>query len=333
MSTTPSDEIPEFSVVVPVRDLSDSLARCLEGLEQQSNREQTEVIVVDDGSTDGSLEVARRSGVRVVCQARQGAAAARNRGVTEARGRIVLFLDADCIPRPDWAYQLTRPLLQGSANVTVGKYVSQQKEWAARLIQLELEDRYSRMQARETIDFINTGTCALSRDLLQQNPFDTVFGRLEDLDLSFRLAHRRTLMLFVPEAEVQHQHPQTLWRYMKRKFRYARYAPLLYRRFPEKTLSDSSTPKKRRLQLALLGLGLLSLILSVIRPVFGLVGLTFTAASVAFSLPLAARAFRTSAGLGIAVPILILAGNLSFAAGIVWALTTDVGKIISAAEH
>ena len=140
-------------------------------------------------------------------------------------------------------------------------------------------------------------------------------------------------MLFVPEAEVQHQHPQTLWRYMKRKFRYARHAPLLYRRFPRKTLSDSSTPKKRRLQLALLGLGLLSLILSVIRPVFGLVGLTFTAASVAFSLPLAARAFRTSAGLGIAVPILILAGNLAFAAGIVWALTTDIGKIVSAAEH
>ena len=143
VSTTPSDEIPEFSVVVPVRDLSDSLARCLEGLEQQCDREQTEVIVVDDGSTDGSLEVARRSGVRVVSQARQGAAAARNRGVIEARGRIVLFLDADCIPKPDWVHQLTRPLLQGSANVTVGKYVSQQQEWAARLIQLELEDRYS----------------------------------------------------------------------------------------------------------------------------------------------------------------------------------------------
>ncbi len=323
-------QIPEFSVVVPVRDLSDSLAHCLKGLEQQRNREEIEVIVVDDGSIDGSLEVARRSGARVVSQGRQGAAAARNRGVIEARGRIVLFLDADCVPSPDWVYQLTRPLLQGSANVAVGKYVSQQKEWAARLIQLELEDRYSRMQAQETIDFINTGTCALSKDLLLQNPFDSLFGRLEDLDLSFRLAHRRILMVFVPEAEVQHQHPQTLWRYIKRKFRYARYAPLLYRRFPQKSISDSSTPRKRRLQLALLGLGLLSLLLSVIRPVFGLVGLTFTVASVAFSLPLAARAFRTSVGFGIAAPILILGGNLAFAAGIAWALTTDIGKIIPA---
>ncbi len=328
MSTTPSDRIPQFSVVVPVRDLSDSLARCLTGLEQQHNRERIEVIVVDDGSIDGSLEVARRFGVRVVSQTRQGAAVARNRGVTEARGRIVLFLDADCIPSPDWVDQLTRPLLEGSADVAVGKYVSQQEEWAARLIQLELEDRYSRMQAQETIDFINTGTCALSRDLLQQNPFDTLFGKLEDLDLSFRLAHRRTLMVFVPQAEVQHQHPQTSWRYVKRKFRYARYAPLLYRRFPKKTVSDSSTPKKRRLQLALLGLGLVSLLLSVVRPIFGWVALTFIVASIAFSLPLAARAFRSSVGFGIAAPILILAGNLAFAAGIAWTLTTDIGKII-----
>ena len=188
------------------------------------------------------------------------------------------------------------------------------------------------MQVQETIDFINTGTCALSRDLLQQNPFDLLFGRLEDLDLSFRLAHRRTLMAFVPEAEVQHQHPQTLWRYMKRPFRCARYAPLLYRRFPQKSISDSSTPRKRRVQLALLGLGLLSLLLSVKRPIFGLVGLTFTVASVAFLLPLAARAFRTSVGLGTAAPILILTGNLAFAAGIAWALTTDIGKIIRANE-
>ena len=333
MSTTHSEQIPEFSVVVPVRDLADSLARCLEGLERQRLREQIEVIVVDDGSIDGSLDVARRFGVRIISQERQGASVARNRGVIEARGRIVLFLDADCIPSPDWVYQLTRPLLEGSASVTVGKYVSQQREWAARLIQLELEDRYSRMQAHTTIDFINTGTCALSRDLLQENPFDAIFGRLEDLDLSFRLAHRRTLMVFVPEAEVQHQHPQTLWRYMKRKFRYARYAPLLYRRFPKKTLSDSSTPKKRRLQLALLGLALLSLILSVIRPVFGVVGLSLTAASVAFSLPLAARAFRTSVGFGIVAPLLILAGNLAFAAGIAWALATNIGKIVPAADN
>ena len=104
MSTTRSEQIPEFSVVVPVRDLSDSLARCLKGLEQQHNREQIEVIVVDDGSIDDSLEVARRFGVRVVTQTRQGAAVARNRGVIEARGHIVLFLDADCIPSSDWGH-------------------------------------------------------------------------------------------------------------------------------------------------------------------------------------------------------------------------------------
>lgn len=97
---------PHASVVVPVRDRRDLLIRLLDGLEQQSYRD-FEVIVVDDGSTDGSAdEAARRSvagrSVRVVHSGGRGAVAARTQGVAEARGTVLAFIDSDCVPTPCW---------------------------------------------------------------------------------------------------------------------------------------------------------------------------------------------------------------------------------------
>lgn len=84
------------SVVVPVRDGAAHLAEALASVLAQ-DVEPVEVIVVDDGSTDRSAEIAESAGplVRVVRQAALGVAAARNRGVREARGEWIAFLDAD----------------------------------------------------------------------------------------------------------------------------------------------------------------------------------------------------------------------------------------------
>lgn len=95
------DTTPALSVIIPVHNCGAHLPRCLEAL-RASDLMGREIIVVDDGSTDGSVDVARARGFEVVrLDARRGPAAARNEGARRARGDILLFLDADVVARPD----------------------------------------------------------------------------------------------------------------------------------------------------------------------------------------------------------------------------------------
>ena len=89
------------SVVVPVRDRRDLLADLLDALDRQTFRE-FEVIVVDDGSTDGSAELADARGVAVIRGDGIGAVAARQLGVKAATGEVLAFTDSDCVPEPGW---------------------------------------------------------------------------------------------------------------------------------------------------------------------------------------------------------------------------------------
>jgi glycosyltransferase involved in cell wall biosynthesis len=91
------------SVVIPARDASETLPAALAALAQQE-RLPEEVIVVDDGSSDATKEIARASPVvtAVLSQPGAGPGAARNRGAAAARGDVLAFTDADCIPEPGW---------------------------------------------------------------------------------------------------------------------------------------------------------------------------------------------------------------------------------------
>ena len=100
-----TDDAIAVSVVVPARDAAPTLDRALRALEAQELDRAFEVIVVDDGSRDGTAEIARRHPelVRLVRhEDSQGPGAARNRGVQEARGLVLAFTDADCFPTREW---------------------------------------------------------------------------------------------------------------------------------------------------------------------------------------------------------------------------------------
>lgn len=89
----------DLSLIIPVYNVERYLPMCLESVVQQG-LEDYEAILVDDGSTDGSSKIcdeyaARYPQFRVIHQENQGLALARNRGISEARGEYILFLDSD----------------------------------------------------------------------------------------------------------------------------------------------------------------------------------------------------------------------------------------------
>lgn len=119
----PSD-LPLLSVVVPVYDVEQYLSECLDSVLGQSYA-RLEVIVVDDGSTDASAEVARRyaardSRVQVVTQPNGGLGAARNTGARHATGRYLAFADSDDTVPPGAYQRLVRSLLETGSDLAVG---------------------------------------------------------------------------------------------------------------------------------------------------------------------------------------------------------------------
>ena len=92
-------------MIIPARDAMVTLPRTLGALARQTlAREQFEVIVVDDGSQDGTRRAAEADGIvdRVIAQASTGPGAARNAGAAVATGDVLAFTDADCFPEPGW---------------------------------------------------------------------------------------------------------------------------------------------------------------------------------------------------------------------------------------
>jgi glycosyltransferase involved in cell wall biosynthesis len=92
------------SVVIPARNARATLGRTLECLARQELEGRFEVVVVDDGSEDGTADIAREAPgpVKVLEPGRVGAAEARNRGVAAASAAAIAFTDADCFPTPGW---------------------------------------------------------------------------------------------------------------------------------------------------------------------------------------------------------------------------------------
>jgi glycosyltransferase involved in cell wall biosynthesis len=98
--------MPTCSVVVPVLDDAAVLERCLRALARQELA-PIEVVVVDNGSSDDSVDVARRHGAIVLHEPQPGIAAAASRGYDAARGELILRLDADSTPPADWTARMS----------------------------------------------------------------------------------------------------------------------------------------------------------------------------------------------------------------------------------
>jgi glycosyltransferase involved in cell wall biosynthesis len=107
-------DLPFISVVIPVWNSPDSIAKCLSALAAQTYpRDRYEVLVVDNGSTDETADVVRCFPLAtLLAEPVAGSYRARNRGVRSARGEYVVFTDADCVPHPQWLATAARAASQ-----------------------------------------------------------------------------------------------------------------------------------------------------------------------------------------------------------------------------
>lgn len=255
------------SVIVPAHNAAGLLPGCLGALLSQKGLawgEDYEVIVVDDGSRDDTARVAAGLGVQVIVQPNAGPAAARNAGVRQARGAVVAFTDADCIPAGDWLVHLLEPFADPDVIGVKGVYRTNERGLTPRFVQCEYASKYARMLRQERIDFIDTYSAAYRRQVfVDHHGFDEIFPKpsVEDQEFSFRLARMGYRLVFQPLAAVYHRHDLNLREYAARKFGIGFWKAVMLNWLPEKTFSDSHTPFSQRLQLLLMAAMICALLL------------------------------------------------------------------------
>lgn len=312
------------SIIIPTYNGATRIGNCLRALGSQKSNREAEVLVIDDGSTDSTAEVVRGyPGVRLIVQANAGPAAARNRGALEARGAILIFTDDDCLPQPDWLEALLAPFSDPEVVGVKGAYRTRQRSLAARFVQVEYEDRYRIMAAVEDIDFIDTYSAAFVRErFLEMNGFDTSFpvACAEDIELSYRMSVRGWKMRFAPLAVVYHTHPDSVWRYLKKKYKFAFWRVLAVKKNPSKGIRDSHTPQMMKLQLLFLPGLIAALLLDIKFRSRVPVSVVVTGCFLASTLPFAIRAFRKDPAVALLSPILLAARACAQTMGVIGGL-------------
>jgi GT2 family glycosyltransferase len=196
---------PSVSVVVPVRNGAADLRELIRRLDRQTlPREQFEVLVGDDGSTDGSLDdVETIDGfVRILPGPPLNSYAARNRAAAAARSDVLAFCDADCRPEPDW---LTAGLSAlGSADVVAGRIrfavPGRYTSWT--LLDMELFKNQAR-QVRAGV--AETANLFVRRALFRElSGFDATIAEHGDFDFVERAVTGGAKLVYAPEAVVWH---------------------------------------------------------------------------------------------------------------------------------
>lgn len=211
------------AVIIPHFNDAARLARCLAALAACTDFDKVEVVVVDNGSTiDPAPLMAATPGVRLVVEPSPGAGAARNRGVRETTAPKLLFLDSDCVPRPDW---IGAALAALEGRQVVGGRIS---------LFDETPPPRSGAEAFETVlafdqeDYIRNKGFSVSANLLTWRPiFEAVgdfgVGLSEDMDWCRRAAAQGFTLEYMPTVEVAHPTRSTTealdrkWRRMVRE--------------------------------------------------------------------------------------------------------------------
>jgi glycosyltransferase involved in cell wall biosynthesis len=202
---------PLVSIVVAAWNEERHLGECLAALQAQTYA-PVEILVVDDGSTDGTAALAESvAGVRVLCRPHSGHGRSLNAGAREARGDVVIFLDGDLVCDPDYVERLVTPINSGEEVGTCHAaelVANPTNRWAA-VWQARAglpPDRRLVLSAADVAAGSTIYRAVRRADFLRVGGFDDV-GYLDDQTLFPKLGRRARL---VPEAACRHYNPERL---------------------------------------------------------------------------------------------------------------------------
>ncbi len=199
---------PFVSVVVPVRNGENTIADCIRSLlALDYPPDRREILLIDNGSTDRTAEIAAMFPVTHLLEGRIGRAYARNRGVAESHGELVAFLDADCIASADWLRQLVSVFEQGpDVDGVAGEILPYRPTTPAERYMARKKPRWQLAAYTHVRPFAVTANVAYRKEVFRRiGLFDPFFVTSEDVDFSYRFFRAGLGLRYCEQAAVYHQ--------------------------------------------------------------------------------------------------------------------------------
>jgi glycosyltransferase involved in cell wall biosynthesis len=196
-----------WSIIIPTYNRLPILQKCLQAMEAQDFTQPYEVVIVDDGSTDGTVEflqshAAEFPHVQLYQQNHEGAAIARNTGIDVAIGETIVFIDSDLVVTPVFLSSHAKALANNDRAFTYGRVINTANFEDPTSEPLKVTDLSNA--------FFATGNVAIAKHwLLEAGKFDTSFRQYgwEDLELGVRLKNLDLKLIKCPNAVGYHWHP------------------------------------------------------------------------------------------------------------------------------
>jgi rhamnosyltransferase len=226
------------SIIIRTLNESRHLPALLESIKRQHCTPiETEVLVVDSGSTDDTVKIASRHGAKVLHIERDSFSFGRsiNMGCQAASGEILVFISGHCIPVDEhWLVRLVAPLRNEDAALAYGRQIgNDESRFSEKQIFRKYFPEESQVPQREGF-FANNANSALLRRIWREFPFNEELTGLEDMELAKRLVASGYRLAYVADAPVFHLHGES-WSQVKR--RYEREALALQSIMPEVHIS------------------------------------------------------------------------------------------------
>ncbi len=209
----------EASVIIRTLNEARYLPQLLEAIDAQRSEYRSEVIVVDSGSTDGTLEIANAHGCRVVTIAKQEFSFGRslNLGCRAASGKYLVIISGHCVPcHGSWLQRLVAPLAEGVVAYAYGRQLGgPETHWSEHRIFAKYFPEQSAVPQQGI--YCNNANSALLKSTWERYKFDEDLTGLEDMHLAQRLIADGGKLGYVAEAGVFHYHHER-WPQVQRRF-------------------------------------------------------------------------------------------------------------------
>jgi glycosyltransferase involved in cell wall biosynthesis len=237
------------SFVVPVRNGASLIRETIESIRSQADGRPFEIIVVDDGSLDGSVavveELALAQPIQLLRRHGIGAAAAINTGISAARYSIICQVDQDVRLDDGWMQVLTAALDDPMVAAAQGYYATDPRaSISARVMGLDLEQRYASIADGDT-DHVCTGNAAYQAEALHRvGLFDESLGYGYDNDMSYRLRAAGYSLRLCPAARSTHRWRDGIGGYLRQQYGFGYGRLDLVAKHPERFVGDRVSPRQ-----------------------------------------------------------------------------------------